>query len=541
MKNALLLRGLFCLTLAVAAGCGGATEETSSATQGLSAGPGRSQVLVQDDGSAIMLSGTYANRDANVTGWDTAQDLGSNSQSMLVGDGAGNAAVITSNGWFVNSARRYVAGQGWSAAFGLSTGTAAQQTVTIHAAAFDGAGDLVVVGSARYAPTNEPKLFVARHSLTAGWSAPAIETTAFAGADGVSAAINQNGDVVVVHVVSQSAHVQTWAERYTRAGGWSSSRLDADPEAQINATPLAAIDAAGNATAVWSEYAPGGTDAFHKANPYDTWWTRFTPGTSGTWATPQRLVTTEKPVSLLADRAGNVMLMTQQFVGVNKAFVRRFSSGVWGGATQIDQLYALGSRLTGSVEFPAMTLDRQGNATIVWEYLEVDTSLRPHYTLKAQRYAVGYGWQSTYVLSPSKLDYGYPSFGVAAGGDAQARVYWSDGTRSFMRRFLRGTGWLTTTEMLWSTQAAPPSIQSISVTPSAATLALSGTPGTTYGIEATSDFTTWRAKGAPTMNGVGQATFVDSSPASMSFYRAVWPATASVNASPCVDLACVTP
>ena len=278
---------------AVAAGCGGAgTEEASSATQALTAvAPARSQVVVNDDGSAIMLGGTYGNRDALVTGWDTAQDLGTNSQSLLVGDGAGNAALITRNGSFVYSARRYVVGQGWSAPFGLVHGSLGS-IEAIHAAAFDGVGDLVVVGTASYMSTGR-QLFVASHSLAAGWSAPAIETNVSFSApysDGTSAAINQAGDVVVVHTVEQSAHVQTWAERYTRAGGWSSSRLDADPEVLLNATPLAALEASGNAPAVCSEYAyAGSTDHFYSANRDDTLSRRFTTGVG--WAAPERLLT----------------------------------------------------------------------------------------------------------------------------------------------------------------------------------------------------------------------------------------------------------
>lgn len=209
--------------------------------------------------------------------------------------------------------------------------------------------------------------------------------------------------------------------------------------------PRVAVDAAGNAIAVWQQAGPG---------PFDSigiWTSRFTPATG--WG-PAEVLDTEDDVAnapqVAMDPSGNAIAIWQQSDGTRtNLWANQYTLGVgWGGAILVE------TDDTGDAELPfpgfnpaqSIAIDPNGNAMVAWLLV---APLPPEYggelTYNAvvSRYTPGGGWEAQVHLSGNASD---PQIGMDALGNAIALWRWRANTgggnqRVYASNYTVGSGW----------------------------------------------------------------------------------------------------
>ena len=123
-----------------------------------------------------------------------------------------------------------------------------------------------------------------RYIPTGGWgTAELIETDNTNSAHDPRIAVDANGNVVTVWAQSDWARDDIWSNRYTVTDGWGTAeRIEIDDTDNAH-DPRVAVDANGNALAVWT----------HDGVRDNIWSNRYTP--DGGWGTAE-LIETESVV-----------------------------------------------------------------------------------------------------------------------------------------------------------------------------------------------------------------------------------------------------
>jgi hypothetical protein len=200
----------------------------------------------------------WANRYAAGSGWGTAvlieaDDAGDAYFPQVAVDSSGNALAVwqQSDGtrpriW----SNRYAAGKGWSTATRLDSGNpGAGSRPQI---AFDAKGNALAVWS--YGDATLANIFTSRYTAGAGWS-----TAAPIGGNTTDAmlypkvAFDAAGNAVAVWSQSVDTVNGIWANRYTAGTGWGTSAQVATESTSDAFTLQMAVDASGNAMAVWPQ------------------------------------------------------------------------------------------------------------------------------------------------------------------------------------------------------------------------------------------------------------------------------------------------
>jgi len=201
----------------------------------------------------------YASRyDAQSKAWDAARLLetasaGFASFPSVAVNAAGNAVAVWDqyDGSHENIyANRYDAqSKTWSGA-GLiendSTGEAYTPLVGV-----DAPGNSLAVWTLSIASVRT--IFANRYDAgSASWGTP-VQLDA-SSADGVGLAVNASGAAVAIGWSRTATGSRLWANRYAGpANGWSTSQIVRDSPAATLLAPAVAIDASGNAVAVWAQ------------------------------------------------------------------------------------------------------------------------------------------------------------------------------------------------------------------------------------------------------------------------------------------------
>jgi hypothetical protein len=228
--------------------------------------------------------------------------------------------------------------------------------------------------------------------------------------------------------VGMGSKISIWARHYSASSGWGTAgRIEAD-DAQNGAIPRLAMDANGNAIAVWEIRDVNDANSRIVAN-------RFVAGTgagSG-WGTPVPL----KPVGqstnnyqIAINASGNAMAVWQQFDGTrNNIRASRFLTGTdlgagWSAAQPLETT-------DGEALYPHVVLAASGHASAVWLQL-VDAD----YYMLASRFDPIVGWGSPSAISPPDA-LGLPKLALDAVGNAIAIWFQSsiDGAQVWTNRF----------------------------------------------------------------------------------------------------------
>jgi hypothetical protein len=373
------------------------------------------QVAVTPDGNAVAVwheyNGSYTNVWANVftlgTGWGTAQQLQvSNThdevEPKVAVNGQGDAAVVWTEHTGVRADiwyRRYTAGNGWGTPTQLSASN---------------------VGQANYAP---------------------------------QVAMNANGDAVFSWANYDAGDYAVWA-RYFPANGVMGAAARIESATGTTGDAKLAIDAAGNATALWSNY-----DSLN--NSVDLWANTYSNGTWGAGSIIENSTESVSEYSVTVNNAGVVLAgWTQQITGSSQGvYVSRYDAGAgWSAAT------TLATTTNSSAYYPQVAADADGNAMIVWGQYDGSTlnAYSSYYVaggawgapvltalgvgskiafdasgnalavwgaevsqfsrvIRASRFTAADGWGSPVLLTPGAGVYAqYPQFAIDAKGGAMA-------------------------------------------------------------------------------------------------------------------------
>ena len=274
------------------------------------------------------------------------------------------------------------------------------------------------------------------------WGTPTlIETNDAENAGSPQIATDAAGNAIAVWQQSDGASLSIYANRYTAGTGWGTPTL-IETGTGVAVGPQIAVDAGGNAIAVWRQ-SYGMLDNIY-ANRYNV--------TTGLWDTATLIETGTGGASspqIAFDPAGNAIAVWVQEGDPTSAirydiWANRYnvSTGLWGTATLIE------TDDTGAAYSPQLAFDANGNAIAVWRQLVTILFFGgQRYGIRTNRYTAGTGWGTATLIDTglSINNSGAPQIAVDASGNAIAVWYQSDGTRDniYANRYTAGTGWST--------------------------------------------------------------------------------------------------
>jgi hypothetical protein len=303
--------------------------------------------------------------------WGAAQDLsaaGQEAQQPDVAVGAAGDAVAVwkrSNGTnFIIQAATRLAGGGWGAAQDLS---AVGQEAQDPRIAVDGHGNAVAVWS-RSNGTNFI-IQAATRPAGGGWGAAQDLSATGQNAFDAHVAVDPQGNATAVWRRFDGANEIVQAATLPTGGSWSSAQ-NLSSAGQSASKQHVAVDAQGNATAVWNRF--NGTNSIVQA---------ATMPAGGSWSSPQDLSAAGQNANdpfVAVDGQGDTVASWYRFNGTNSIVQAATmpAGGGWGAAQDLSA--------TGQNAFDArVALDAQGNAAAVWRRFD-----GTHYIVQAAGYQI---------------------------------------------------------------------------------------------------------------------------------------------------------
>lgn len=292
---------------------------------------------------------------------------------------------------------------------------------------FDGGGNALAVW--QQSDGVRQNIWANRYTAGGGWgTAQAIEISNLGDATNPQVAVDAAGNAVAVWQQSDGVRDNIWANRYTAGGGWGTAELIESNNAGAAGDPRVAVDAAGNALAVWQQ-----SDGLRD----NIWFNRYTAG--GGWGTAALIESDNAGAAtnarIAVDTAGNALAVWQQSDGTrNNIWANRYTtSGGWGNAELIEAI-------AGEAADPRVAVDGAGNALAVWQQSD---GVRNN--IWANRYSAGSGWNNAELIEGSAGDAANPRLGIDGAGNALAVWQQSDGVRDniWANRYTAGSGWGT--------------------------------------------------------------------------------------------------
>jgi len=366
--------------------------------------------------------------------WGTAalietDDAGDASSSQIAFDASGNALAVwyQSDGTRYNIwSNRYTAGTGWGTAEMIESGIGTAYSPQI---AVDAAGNALAVWT-QYISTSYRVRANTYDAATGAWGTPVRVDNDPGDADGPQIAVDAVGNALAVWQQYDGARYNIWSNRYTNGSGWGTAALIETDNAGYAYDPQIAIDTSGNALAVWRQ-SDGTRD--------NIWANRYTNGSG--WGTATLIETDNAGNAyypqIAFDASGNALAVWEQRNATRtNIWSNRYTNGAgWGTAALIEIDDA------GDASRPQIALDASGNALAVWAQSDGTRN-----NIWANRYTNGSGWGTAALIETDNAGAaGSPQIAIDASGNALAVWYQSDGTRYniWSNRYTAGTGWGT--------------------------------------------------------------------------------------------------
>jgi hypothetical protein len=293
--------------------------------------------------------------------------------------------------------------------------------------ALDASGNALAVWS--QSDGTRYNIWANRHAPGVGWGAATPIETDNGNAQYPQIALDTSGNALAVWQQYDGTRYNIWASRYVVGTGWGIATLIETDNAGNATTPQIALDASGNALAVWEQY---------DGTRYNIWASRYVVGTG--WGTVTLIETDNGNAQypqIALDTSGNALAVWQQYDGTRyNIWANRYATGTgWGTAAPIEIENA------GGAFYPQIALDASGNALAVWYQYD-----GARYNILANRYVVGTGWGiATLIETDNAGNATTPQIALDANGNALAVWEQSDGTRynTWANRYVVGTGWGT--------------------------------------------------------------------------------------------------
>ena len=382
-----------------------------------------------------LLSTGAATRDGSgadaVVGWETAMlietSTGNAEEPQVAADSQGNAiAVWTQYDGTLNSiySNRYEVGRGWWAATLIETGD--EGSAEDPQVAIDGSGNAIAVW--KQFDGFRDSIYSNRHVVGAGWGeAQLVETDDMATARYPQVAVDASGNATAVWVQTDFASSAIWSNRYVVGTGWGEAQLIETNDAGFAELPKVAVDGSGNAIAVWYRTS--------EVARWDVWSNRFEIGAG--WGDAELIETddtgdAERP-QVAVDASGNAIAVWYQNIGTFPSiWSNRYVVGEgWGDA----QLLEDDEDAAYSAD---IAVDASGSAMAAW--VQYDGF---KHNVWSNRYVVGAGWGDAQLVDADAGDAYEPNVAVDSTGNAT--VVWDqldDGSLDiWSNRYETGVGW----------------------------------------------------------------------------------------------------
>jgi hypothetical protein len=416
-------------------GIGGATSASyTTPTLSLADNGGVYGVLVYNGAGLIFSQGAVLTVIAGPT-WQGATLIEIGNGNLPIGpslamDPNGNAFAIwvqNGSGFFPDVwADRYVASTGWEPAALMET---TDTNVGSPSIAIQPNGNAMAV----WPQTDgiRDSIWASRYAVGSGWSTPVLIETDNAGhAYSPSVAIDPSGNAVAVWSQSDGTRLNVWANRYVAGVGWGAATLIENDSGNMLMNARVAMDANGNAIAVWTQ-----SDGLH----YNAVANRYVAGVG--WGTATLIESDNAGnvgyPTIAMDSAGNAIAVWGQSDGTRyKVWTNRYVVGSgWGTAALLE------NDNSGDANPSPVVMDANGNAMVAWNQFD---GIRTN--VWANRYVAGSGWgTATLIENNNTGDAGTPSIAMNASGGAVAVWHQSNGTHTqiWANHFAAVSGWGT--------------------------------------------------------------------------------------------------
>lgn len=257
---------------------------------------------------------------------------------------------------------------------------------------------------------NSGSIYANRYSSTTqSWSgATAIEIDPQTVKPAVHVAMDINGNAAVVWTREVGVQREIRVNRYTAANNsWGSAATIATFPQGLGGNPRIALDASGNAMAVWEEYPGSNTPLNIVARRYSL--------AADTWAAPQTLESNDLPHSnplLTLDAQGNALVVWTELDTTYRLRSARYDATTsgWNAMTPV------GSSSTANAENAALIMGTNGNAVALWQ--ESDGTRVNNW---ANRYRAGIGWDTAVQIDTPQGGHSYaPHAAIDVSGNIWA-------------------------------------------------------------------------------------------------------------------------
>jgi hypothetical protein len=303
-----------------------------------------------------LIDSIWSNRYTAGGGWGTAELIETNITNatgvQIAVNGSGHAIAV----WHQMDGQResiyanqYTPGSGWGRADLIeldNAGPAAAPHVAI-----DPSGNGVAVwhqfdGTRFNAWSN-------RYTPGVGWRIPEFLESAPGAASSPRVAMDASGHALAVWQQSDGTDSNIYARRYVPGTGWEAPEL-IESRAGVTSEPRIVMNADGSALAGWRQF----------ENEFKAWSNRYTPGSG--WGVAERLgpegASIQASPRVAIDARGNALAVWQHFDGArDQIWSNRYAAGSgWTGPTVIPN-----DDLNDASE-PQIAIDPAGNALAVW-------------------------------------------------------------------------------------------------------------------------------------------------------------------------------
>jgi hypothetical protein len=382
---------------------------------------------------AVILLLAGCGGDHAPAAWRTAQQIensnpGDAELPQIAIEASGNALAVwqQSDGTRTNIwSNRYIAGTGWGTAELIETnneGDAKRPHIAI-----DASGNALAVwdqsDGTRY------NVWSNRYIPGTGWdTAQLIQTNNAENGHAAQVAMNAVGNAQAIWFQFDGVTTNIWANRYTAGTGWGTAQLIETDDVGQSLQYQIAIDSSGNVLAVWTQY---------DGTRYNIWSNRYIPGTG--WGTAQLIETANEGDALVPqiafDTSGNALTVWAQYDDTRvNIWSNRYVKGIgWGTAQLIEADEA-------DAFDPQIAIDASGNALVTW-----NAGNSTLYDIKSNRYVADTGWGIPQIVKSNNAISGSLDLAIDASGNARAIWVQYDGTYGniWSNRYEAGTGWAT--------------------------------------------------------------------------------------------------
>lgn len=256
------------------------------------------------------------------------------------------------------------------------------------------------------------RIMTRSYSTENGWAFTRAMDTNASNALKPEVALNASGNAMMVWMQEDNAHeYHVMARLYTPASNIVGPVMQINSAGDTAFAPQVAIDATGNALAVWQQH--DGTSTNIMANRYvaGSGWGTAAPIESSTGSAFSPKIT--------MDSNNNALAVWRQHDGTHDSImVNHYTDGSgWGSAESIE------SEDNGDAYKPQVAMDNNGNAFVAWQQGSSTST-----NIMANHYSDGF-WGEAELIESGAHNAHKPQVGISANGDAIAVWIQSDGAQ----------------------------------------------------------------------------------------------------------------